>query len=63
MTEHVVAVLGTRYPDLSVEEGILGPLGVRLVTGDGGSEATIVDNMPYRYRPQVADWFVDVLGG
>lgn len=61
MTEHVVAVLGTRYPDLSVEEGILGPLGVRLVTGDGGSEAAIVDVaaeadvLLLGSRPQITD--------
>lgn len=38
-----VAVLGTRYTDLSVEEEVLGPLGVRLVTGDGGSAAEVLD--------------------
>ena len=37
MTERLVAVLGTRYADLSVEEEVLRPLGVRLVAGDGGS--------------------------
>jgi len=37
MTERRVAVLGTRYADLSVEEEVLGPLGVSLVAGDGGS--------------------------
>jgi D-3-phosphoglycerate dehydrogenase / 2-oxoglutarate reductase len=30
-----VAVLGTRFIDLSVEENVLGPRGVRIVTGDG----------------------------
>jgi D-3-phosphoglycerate dehydrogenase len=38
-----VAVLGTRYPDLSVEEEVLGPLGVRLVSGDGGSAADVLE--------------------
>ena len=37
-----VAVLGTRYADLSVEEEVLGPLGVRLVAGDGGSAADVL---------------------
>lgn len=35
MTERVVAVLGTRYPDLATEEDILGPLGVRLRVSPG----------------------------
>jgi D-3-phosphoglycerate dehydrogenase len=43
MVDRLVAVLGTRYPDLSVEEGILGPLGVRVVSGDGGDPDAIVD--------------------
>lgn len=30
-----VALIGTRYPDLAIEERELGPLGVELVTGDG----------------------------
>ena len=38
----LVAVLGTRYADLSVEEEVLGPLGVRLVAGDGGSAAEVL---------------------
>lgn len=37
-----MAVLGTRYRDLSVEEAVLAPLGARLVTGDGGSPDEIV---------------------
>ena len=37
MTERRVAVLGTRYTDLTVEEQVLGSLGVRLVAGDGGT--------------------------
>jgi D-3-phosphoglycerate dehydrogenase len=32
-----VAVLGTRYADLGIEEEVLGPLGVDLLLGDGGS--------------------------
>jgi D-3-phosphoglycerate dehydrogenase len=42
VTGPVVAVLGTRYRDLSVEEAVLGPLGVRLVTGEGGSPEEIL---------------------
>jgi D-3-phosphoglycerate dehydrogenase / 2-oxoglutarate reductase len=38
-----VAVLGTRYADLSIEEQVLGPLGVELVLGDGGSAEEILD--------------------
>ncbi|HEX6937634.1 MAG TPA: NAD(P)-dependent oxidoreductase [Actinomycetes bacterium] len=38
----VVAVLGTRYRDLSVEEEVLGPLGVELVSGDGGSAEDVL---------------------
>jgi D-3-phosphoglycerate dehydrogenase len=38
-----VAVLGTRYADLAIEEEILGPLDVSLVLGDGGSPAEILD--------------------
>lgn len=30
MSEPIVAVLGTRYPDLEIEERVLGPLGARL---------------------------------
>jgi D-3-phosphoglycerate dehydrogenase len=37
-----VAVLGTRYADLGIEEEVLGPLGVELVLGDGASAADIV---------------------
>lgn len=42
MTGRVVAVLGTRYQDLSVELEVLGPLGVELVSGDGGTAADIL---------------------
>jgi D-3-phosphoglycerate dehydrogenase len=36
-------VLGTRYPDLSIEEGILEPLGAQIVAGDGASSDAIVE--------------------
>jgi len=42
MAGPVVAVLGTRYPDLSYEEAALGPLGARLVSGDGADADAIV---------------------
>ena len=42
MTGRVVAVLGTRYQDLSVELEVLGPLGAELVAGDGGTAADIL---------------------
>ncbi|MGH8825491.1 MAG: C-terminal binding protein [Jiangellaceae bacterium] len=42
MTGRVVAVIGTRYQDLSVELEVLGPLGVELVSGDGGSAEDIL---------------------
>ena len=38
MADLVVAVLGTRYTDLAVEEAVLGPLGVRLVPGTSAAE-------------------------
>lgn len=65
MADHVVAVLGTRYPDLSVEEDILGPLGVRLIAGDGGDPDAIVevaadaDVLLLGSRPRITE---DVLG-
>lgn len=65
MARHVVAVLGTRYPDLSVEEGILGPLDVELVSGDGGdpdaiaSVAAAADVLLLGSRPRITD---EVLG-
>lgn len=37
-----VAVLGTRYTDLGIEEELLGPLDVTLVQGEGGSAAEIL---------------------
>jgi len=41
MPQATVAILGTRYPDFSIEEDVLRPLGVRLVSGDGGSAEAI----------------------
>ena len=43
MRPRKVAVLGTRYADLAIEEQVLGPLGVELVLGDGGSAAEILE--------------------
>lgn len=43
MSRPLVAVLGTRYSDLSVEESALAPLEAELVLGDGGSPEAIVD--------------------
>ncbi|MGH3342769.1 MAG: C-terminal binding protein [Carbonactinosporaceae bacterium] len=39
---NVVAVLGTRYQDLAIEEAVLRPLGVRLVTGAGQDAEAVV---------------------
>jgi D-3-phosphoglycerate dehydrogenase / 2-oxoglutarate reductase len=38
-----VAILGTRYPDFSVEEEILAPLGVEIVAGAGATSDEIAD--------------------
>jgi D-3-phosphoglycerate dehydrogenase len=38
----IVAVLGTRYDTLAIEEEILGPLGARLVVADGRDAAEIL---------------------
>ena len=43
MRPRKVAVLGTRYADLAIEEELLGPLDVTLVLGDGGSPAEILE--------------------
>ncbi|MFW6033666.1 MAG: C-terminal binding protein [bacterium] len=43
MADNVVAILGTRYQDFSIEEQVLAPLGVSLVHGDGGSGDSIVE--------------------
>ncbi|MGY1602118.1 NAD(P)-dependent oxidoreductase [Geodermatophilus sp. SYSU D00815] len=42
MTARTVAVLGTRYADLGIEEEVLGPLGATLVLGDGGSAEEVL---------------------
>lgn len=42
MSPRKVAVLGTRYADLSIEEDALGALDVTLVLGDGGSPEEIL---------------------
>ena len=42
MSVRTVAVLGTRYADLSIEEAILGPLDVELVLGEGSTTAEIL---------------------
>lgn len=42
MSPRKVAVLGTRYADLAIEEELLGPFDVTLVLGDGGSPAEIL---------------------
>lgn len=38
-----MAVLGTRYADLAIEQEALAPLGAELVSGDGASAAAIAD--------------------
>lgn len=38
-----VAILGTRYPDFSVEEALLSPFGVEIVAGEGASAEEIVE--------------------
>lgn len=43
MPQQTVAILGTRYPDFAIEQEVLGPLGVSLVSGDGESAAAIVE--------------------
>jgi D-3-phosphoglycerate dehydrogenase len=40
-SQRTVAILGTRYQDFSIEQGVLAPLDVRLVSGDGGSPEAI----------------------
>lgn len=39
----VVAILGTRYPDFSVEEEILAPLGAVVVSGTGATQEELVE--------------------
>jgi D-3-phosphoglycerate dehydrogenase / 2-oxoglutarate reductase len=43
LPDRIVAVLGTRYPDLGVEETILGPLGVTLRRSPGDDAASILE--------------------
>ena len=43
MSPRKVAVLGTRYADLGIEQELLGPLDVTLALGDGGSPAEILE--------------------
>ena len=42
MNEPVVVLLGTRYPDLSIEEEVLGDL-ARLAVGSGATAAEIIE--------------------
>jgi len=60
---YVVAGTKDRLTPSSAGERIAaeaqGPVVLEIV--EGGNH--VVNNMPYRYRPQVADWFVDVFGG
>lgn len=42
MTQRVVAVLGTRYEDLAIEQEVLGPLAAELVLAEGASADEIV---------------------
>lgn len=39
----VVAILGTRYPDYSIEREVLEPLGVRIIDGNGSDRQAIID--------------------
>ena len=41
-TAKTVAILGTRYGNLAIEQQMLGPLGVQLVESPGQSEVEIV---------------------
>jgi fermentation-respiration switch protein FrsA (DUF1100 family) len=60
---YVVAGTKDRLTPASAGERIAaeaqGPVVLDVV--EGGNH--VVNNMPYRYRPQVADWFVDVFTG
>jgi D-3-phosphoglycerate dehydrogenase len=42
VAQPLVAIVGTRYEDLAIEEQILGPLGAVLVTGDGAGPTEIL---------------------
>jgi D-3-phosphoglycerate dehydrogenase / 2-oxoglutarate reductase len=39
----IVAILGTRYPDFSIEEEILAPLGATVVSGAGATQEELVE--------------------
>ncbi len=54
MSQQTVAILGTRYPDFSIEEELLRPLGVSVVSGDGATADDIV---------KVADGAAVILAG
>jgi D-3-phosphoglycerate dehydrogenase len=41
--ERTVAILGTRYPDFSIEQEVLGPIGVKISYGSGSDRQAIVD--------------------
>jgi len=42
-SEKTVAILGTRYPDFSIERKVLEPIGVRIIDGNGSDRQTIID--------------------
>lgn len=42
-TEKTVAILGTRFPDFSIEREVLEPLGVRIIDGNGSDRQAIID--------------------
>ena len=43
MTGPLVAILGTRYRDFTIEQAVLGPLGATLVSDFGGSPEAIIE--------------------
>lgn len=42
-SKRTVAILGTRYPDFSIEREVLEPIGVRIVEGTGGDRQAIIE--------------------
>lgn len=42
-SEKTVAILGTRYPDYSIEREVLDPIGVRIIDGNGSDRQAIID--------------------
>lgn len=42
-TTKTVAIIGTRFPDFSIEREILEPLGVRIIDGNGSDRQAIID--------------------